>query len=231
METQKVGQVILPGEIIGKIKSTSLKIGNGLNIEEDKVIATKGGILQYQEKDKYWISNFQKRYVPKMDHMVIGIIINQHGENYSVDIGSASRATLSIFGFEGATKKTRPNLENRSAVYARVIQADKDLETELICIDKRQKSSGFGPLDDQGYIFKCSLSLAESLLMNKTPVIKLLSNYIPFEIAIGINGRIWVKSEKPNHTIIIVNSIIQTEGTENETEISKIIKKNISVLL
>lgn len=42
--------------------------------------------------------------------MVIGIVREKHADNFKVDIGAASLASLSILGFEGATKKNRPNV-------------------------------------------------------------------------------------------------------------------------
>ena len=48
--------------------------------------------------------------MPLVDDMVIGIIVERLGDNYRVDIGSAAFATLPILGFDGATKKTRPQL-------------------------------------------------------------------------------------------------------------------------
>lgn len=45
-----------------------------------------------------------------VEDMVVGVIKERHSENYKVDIGCASLATLSLFSFEGATKKNRPNL-------------------------------------------------------------------------------------------------------------------------
>ena len=43
--------------------------------------------------------------------MVIGVVIDKHADNFKVDIGSSSPATLGAMSFEGATKKNRPNLQ------------------------------------------------------------------------------------------------------------------------
>jgi hypothetical protein len=60
-----------------------------------------------------FLSISSRQYVPMVDDMVIGIIVERLGENYRVDIGSAAYATLPILGFDGATKKTRPQLNVR----------------------------------------------------------------------------------------------------------------------
>jgi len=48
----------------------------------------------------------QKKYVPAIEDMVIGIIREKHSDAFKVDIGCAFPASLSILAFEGATKKT-----------------------------------------------------------------------------------------------------------------------------
>ncbi len=43
-------------------------------------------------------------------------------------------------------------------------------------------------------------------------ILKLLGSFVPFEIAVGMNGRVWVKSAKNKNTILIANAIIQSEN-------------------
>ena len=51
------------------------------------------------------------KYVPSVDDMVVGVVLDRHGEAYKVDVGSAATASLPILGFEGASKKNRPMLK------------------------------------------------------------------------------------------------------------------------
>ena len=44
-------------------------------------------------------------------------------------------------------------------VYARLLAASKDFESELVCIDGLGKSSGLGVIRDGGFMFACTLSL------------------------------------------------------------------------
>jgi len=41
----------------------------------------------------------------------VGMIKSKSAEYYVLDIGAPNEANLSLFDFEGATKKSRPNLE------------------------------------------------------------------------------------------------------------------------
>lgn len=81
-------------------------------------------------------------------------------EFYRVDIGSAHPALLPVLAFEGATKKTAPQLRVGSAVYARVSMACKDMEPELDCVNPTTgKADGLGELKE-GNIIKVSTGLA-----------------------------------------------------------------------
>ena len=66
--------------------------------------------------------------------MVIGTVVEKHGEAYKVDIGTAQPAMLPAIAFEGATKRNRPNIPVGALVYCRVAIANKFMETELTCI-------------------------------------------------------------------------------------------------
>lgn len=52
--------------------------------------------------------------MPATDDVVIGIVTERLGEGFKVDIGTHQPATLSIYQFEGGTKRNRPNLAVRA---------------------------------------------------------------------------------------------------------------------
>lgn len=91
--------------------------------------------------------------------MVIGIVTARLADAYRIDLGSNSTAVLNSSGFEGATKKNRPNLLVGDVVFARVSVASKDLEPELVCFDEANKPEGFGEIKG-GMLYKCSCNFA-----------------------------------------------------------------------
>ena len=194
----------LPGDVVGVIdteemagpKKKPVRIGPGLmQSGENQIIATKSGTLKYKEKHQYWwVDNHtQKKYVPSLEDLVVGVIVGKAGESFMVDLGSAGYGKLSFMAFEGATKKNRPKLVNGSIVYARVISASKDMDPELECMSLRKRADGFGELTG-GYVFKCSLHLARELIDPKSFVLAYLGTKLPYEIAVGLNGKVWVKA-------------------------------------
>jgi len=213
-ELLRVNEFVLPGNVMGRIspKSDHLRLGLGLTQSKENIIATKAGILRFQPPNFYWIENNQIRYVPSVDDTIIGIITEKHPDNYKVDIGSASPATLGTLAFDGASKKNKPNLNVGSLVYSRVIVANKDMDPELVCLSLPpvHPPDMFGPLNS-GYMFKCSTGLAKSLMSTQCPVLAYLGKRIPFEICVGINGRVWVNSGSVSNTILITNAILNSE--------------------
>lgn len=120
--------------------------------------------------------------------------------------------SLPHLAFEGATRKTRPQLSAGDLVYARVAIAHKHLEPELECLSASTgKSDGLGPLTG-GMLFPISLGLARRLLMPRDGGVVVLDELaaagLQFETATGRNGRIWVDSEDVK-TVIAVGRAIQ----------------------
>ena len=125
------------------------------------------------------------------------------------------RATLPGIAFEGASKRNRPHLEVGALVHAKVLRADKHSEPEISCCGGSKgwatKESLFGPLEE-GYMIQTSLDLAESLLHDNSAVLLELERIkLPFEIATGHNGRVWIKSKDPAQTIFVSNVIAHSE--------------------
>ncbi|KAI9203301.1 uncharacterized protein BJ171DRAFT_443542 [Polychytrium aggregatum] len=214
--------VVLPGDKIDyqsnpdEEKASSIRIGPGLVQDRDDVIAIKAGVLKSSSNGKWWIESSQKRYIPSAGENVLGIITARNVEGYRVDIGAAHPAQLSAFAFEGATKKNRPTLEVGALVYARISVANKDMEPELECISPNSgKADGYGEVKD-GFSFNCSLALARNLLKAENAVLSALGERIPFEIAVGMNGRVWVNAGSSRHIVLVVNAIKNSEHVSPE---------------
>ncbi|KAJ6242249.1 exosome complex component rrp40 [Anaeramoeba flamelloides] len=199
MNSELLGTFVLPGEKLGEMNSNPIKIGNGLVIRKGSIVSSKCGILQFKKPDKYWIDNNQKRYNPIVGQPVIGFITQKAGTNYLVDLGTNVPAVLSFFGFPGATKKNRPQLKINDTVYARIVVSNGTEEPQIVCMDKNERASGFGQLEG-------------GFLQPRNKILSYLGKKLKFEIAVGVNGRIWINSGSVQDTILITNAIQKTEG-------------------
>ncbi|KAK4054112.1 exosome non-catalytic core subunit rrp40 [Microbotryomycetes sp. JL201] len=134
------------------------------------VTATRAGLLGHHldaKSDKWWIENEMRRYVPHPPEPVIGIVVARHAEGFRVDIGSSQAASLDALAFEGATKRNKPNLK---------------------------KASGFGELTGGFVVRGVELNRCRALLAPKNPILPKLGAKCPFEVAVGMNGRVWIKT-------------------------------------
>lgn len=171
-------------------------------------------MLYFNRRPVLLVNVFYK-YVPALGDMVIGIVTDRLSEGWKIDIGTHTNASLSIYAFEGGNKKNRANLEPNSIVYCRVKLANKDVEPECECVNQNGKADGFGPLVG-GYLFRCSTGLARQCLNPESSVLNEVGKQIPFEIAVGINGYIWVRSTSSENTILIANAIIASEHLDSD---------------
>lgn len=175
----KAGQVLLPGDIIACVKDfdelveSELKLGPGLRLDGDKIVAFKYGVLRHKDSPlSMWVDTNQKRYVPVRNDSVLGLVAARGAEGYKIDIGCAQLANLDALAFEGATKRHKPNLKISDIVYGKLVLAEKDMEPEISCLDEGGKSNGLGPICG-GYTFAVSLGLSRKLL--EVPQSKILS--------------------------------------------------------
>ncbi|XP_011883324.1 PREDICTED: exosome complex component RRP40 [Vollenhovia emeryi] len=217
-----VGDVVMPGDSLKSVtpvkkerknEKETVILGPGLRREGDAVLVCKAGILRKREPAVYYVDSYQKRYIPNRGETVIGIVTQKSSDIYKVDIGASEQATLSYLAFEGATKKNRPDVQVGDLVYARLLVASKDMEPELVCVDSQGKENDLGVLSSDGMMFTCSLSLVRKLLNPECPLFRLLGRNQAYELAAGMNGRMWIQARSVKETIAVGNAILAAEYT------------------
>ncbi|THV03899.1 hypothetical protein K435DRAFT_715223 [Dendrothele bispora CBS 962.96] len=226
--------VVLPGEQV-PAQHVNLKLGPGLQQVQTSssstsrtapsIIVTRAGTLNHSANgSRWWIESNSRRYVPAPQESIIGVIVQKQGEGFRVDIGSAHSANLDGLAFEGATKRNKPNLKIGSLVYARVSLAHKDMEPELECFDAQtRKAEGFGELKG-GFLVKCSLRMCRQLLDPNHFLLPLLGAQFPLEVAVGLNGRVWVNSKEAKHVIAVMRAIEAADPDGDSLDASGITK-------
>uniref|UniRef100_A0A2M4BYL9 Exosome complex component RRP40 n=1 Tax=Anopheles marajoara TaxID=58244 RepID=A0A2M4BYL9_9DIPT len=214
------GKTVLAGDVIiepMEMIKTSKKVilGPGLRMDQDVVRASKCGQLKTKPPNTFWVDAHQKRYVPTRGELVVGVVMAKAGDIFRVDIGSSETASLSYVAFEGATKKNRPDVNIGDIVYARLLIAHPDVEPELVCVDSHGKKGKLGILHD-GFLLSCSLNLIRKILSPKCTFLSLLAKELKFEMAAGMNGRLWIRGRTVKETIAIGNAILALEFVPND---------------
>eukprot|EP00906_Rhabdomonas_costata_P019410 RCo028355 len=213
----------LPGDVAIELSASNrCCVAGGLVRDGKTVRATHAGFLKTAEGTKgsrSWIDGSIKRYVPKHEDPVIGVVVRKTVDNYTVDIGAAHLAVLDALAFDGASRRNRPALQVGSVVYARVQGASRDMDPELTCCSvtaefRKDWVTGLGLFGELqgGYCFSSTSSLTRTLMAEHSPVTEALGEFIPFEIAVGANSVVWVKSSKLATTIFLVNILQRAEG-------------------
>ncbi|XP_072388978.1 exosome complex component RRP40 [Diabrotica undecimpunctata] len=209
-------ETVFPGHVIENVKSLRgvTILGPGLRQNEDKpntLCVAQPGKLFYKNPNIYWIEGNRRRYIPKKGDLVVGVIIKKSGDTLKVDIGTAEHAALSLLSFEGATKKQKPDVQVGDVVYARLLSAHREMEPELVCVDSYYKAGPLGILSDEGFYTNVSLVLAQQLLDIENPLLRMIGRKFPYEIAIGVNGKVWINANTTSDILSIVKILETTD--------------------
>ena len=156
-----------------------------------------------------------KYYSPKTDDMVIGTIISKNAEQYKVDIKTYTHAILSSLEFEGATKKSKPNLKIGDLIFAKVSKVNKYDSPLLTCIsnDGKSWSSGeafFGVINE-GNLFSIPLNMVNLYFYFGDACFKRINDACEYEFSLGHNGQIVVNCQDKSN-IKKVKEIINDWG-------------------
>ncbi|KAG7232310.1 hypothetical protein INR49_009042 [Caranx melampygus] len=79
------------------------------------------------------------------------------------------------------------------------------MEPELACIDSSGRANGMGVFGGGGLLFTVSLGLVRRLLSPHSEIRSDLDQLFPCELVVGMNGRLWVRSNSVQQTLIIAN--------------------------
>ena len=230
----------LPGDVIVNQYTGHLRIATGISpTEDDAFIVTRTGYVRKSgfagssfARPILWVDSNSKRYEPQVEDMIIGTITEKTPDSYKVDIGGR-HGVLSNIAFDGATRKNRPMLDVGSMVYCRVSVVNKYLDPELSCmslVNKRDWVTGesvFGELKG-GTVVKVSIRFAHELMGENPQVLDIIGNKLRFEIAIGVNGIIWINSDHVRVTIIISN-ILSKVDKDRDTDVDTLLDRAVRV--
>jgi len=224
---------VVPGEDLTKVVTqfgSQIVTGSGLIQEQNKIFCVLSGNLNFTKPNTFWVDRRDNKYIPYREDTVIGVITQQYSEAYTVNIDASTRAVLPTLAFDGASKRNHPNLPVGSIVYCRVESTNPDIDPGLSCMvesgpkkDWMTGQSLYGELKG-GHVFKVSLSLIRVLLNPNCVVLEALADVIAFEIAIGMNGWVWINSEMA-YDIVLVSNAIQKSENVSKNAIPAMVKR------
>lgn len=211
--------ILYPKRIPKSSKSKPKEKENNLNNESEESIIPS-----------IYYGNY---YNPKVGDIVIGIITQKTFEYFRVNISTNKEATLNSIDFEGATRKTRPNLSVGDVVFAQIEKENKYSNVTLTCKSATNKKgwmtgeSKFGELKE-GKVFELGRYLCLKLLDDKELRARLKECVKDLRLKIGVNGRIWIKAEDICMIQTVYDAIregMKLSGDEREVYLNKMFNK------
>nr|KYP63937.1 Putative exosome complex exonuclease rrp40 [Cajanus cajan] len=174
-------------------------------------------------------------YVLHAEDSVLGIVVDSRSDNFLVDIKGQALAFLPVLACEGGTRRNIPKFEVTTII--EFCYCHRLANTLFgVCLASG-KAAEFGALKD-GYMFECTTGLSRIyacgiccllLLSSPTcPVLDALGKKLSFEIAVGLNGRVWVNAASPPTTIIVANAIMNSEtlsGAQQRIMVENLLQK------
>ena len=111
------------------------------------------------------------------------------------------------------------------------------MDPEITCCNlSTGKSDGMGELKD-GMVFEVSLGMARRLLLAKQReegglvILEEIAEKIPFEIAVGRNGKVWVNSNGLKEILLVGKALQETDNQElNMDEQKKLVRRLLKSL-
>lgn len=213
------GQQLTADQLPQTTSNRTLTLGPGLSyLPPSTITTTVAGSLQTDaRKNALWIESLNGgRYMPSVGDLVISTVHHSSTDTFHCSLSPHTPLVLlGQLSFEGATKKTRPQLNPGNLVYARVNKSDKWSDVEIECVSPATgKSDGLGPLKG-GMLFHVSAGLARRLIMGggKGGLVLLeeIGEKIRFEVAIGRNGAIWVDASSVGEVVNIGRILKETD--------------------
>lgn len=238
--------VCLPGEPILQLEDHAvLVIGSGIakagrrtlqNTDGEVLVATVCGPLMRERglPGQPWVYRVVSggRYRPKRGDPVVATVTKVLPMSYMVSIGGAHAAVLDGLAFDGASKSSRPRLRVGDHVYCHVAVADADADVVVSCcafgnMEAKEWTTGestFGVLQ-RGCVVRVAPSYAKSLTSESSLILSLLGQRAAFEVAVGCNGRVWVRgvSTDPrveqSRTVAVAACIVESQNDATSIEL------------
>ncbi|KAF5279272.1 hypothetical protein FQR65_LT15443 [Abscondita terminalis] len=92
-----------------------------------------------------------------------------------------------------------------------------------VCVDSYFKAGKLGPLSSDGFVMTLSLNFINRLLDVACPLLNTLGKKYVFEIAVGMNGKVWINSNSVKDTLSLMIALLaaEHESLENITRLCR----------
>lgn len=201
----KEHEIVVPGQELAEGIDFLPSIGTYR--DQDNIVSSKLGIISVN-KNIIKVIPLTGRYIPKIDDVVIGRVVEIGFYGWSVDIGSAYPATLSIRD----TTEFIDKGENLTKYYdyGDTIAAGVIRVTRYNSIDITTKGPGLRKLSG-GKVIEITPSKVPRLIGKQGSMISMIKDASGCNILVGQNGRVWIKGTSLEKENLVTNTIMKIE--------------------
>jgi len=200
--TEKVREIVLPGEVIGNTKTE--KSGHGTFIRDQNIISKFLGIPK-RVKDYISVIPLSGVYTPKRHDKIIGIVISVEKSGWIIDINSPWKGFLSL------SEGVRDFIDIRKVSLKRFFDVGDIIYTEIVDvrngdIQLSMKSPSSRKLED-GVLVKITPSKVPRVIGKEGSMINSIKEKTKTIIRVGQNGVIWLTGQDIEKAIDAIKMI------------------------
>lgn len=214
-------EIVVPGEELAE--GIDFLPSSGTYRDQDKIISSKLGMVSVN-KNILKVIPLTGRYIPKLDDVVIGKVIEIGFYGWSIDIGSAYPATLSIreaTEFIDKGEDLTKYYDYGDMVAAKVVKV-----TRYNSIDITTKGPGLKKLSG-GKIIEVTPSKVPRMIGKQGSMISMIKESSGCNLLVGQNGRVWVKGPSLEKENIVTDIIMKIEQESHVDGLTDKIKKSL----
>jgi len=203
-------QIVLPGQLLAEGKDVEVKAQHTIYRVGDKYYSSVIGLADIQEGKRLSVIALEGFYFPKVDDVVIGMIVDIGLTSWTVDIRSPYLAILHASDvlnkpFNPLKDNLRRHLDLGDLVLAKISQFDRTRNPVLTV-----KGKGLGKIT-KGVIVEIIPSRVPRVIGRRGSMINMVKEETKCQITIGLNGRIWIIGPTPAHEEVAVLAIKKIE--------------------
>jgi len=216
-------EIVIPGQELAE--GMDYLPSNGSFREGNLIISNYLGFVSVYDRFVKVIP-LTGRYIPKVNDLVIGKIIDMGFFGWVVDIGCAYNATLSIR--EASSFIERNDDLTKYYDYGDLVLAKIVKVTKQMSVDISTKGPGLKKLIG-GKIIEVTPSKVPRMIGKQGSMISMLKEKSKCNIVIGQNGRVWIKGDSLEKEIFVTKMIMKIEQESHMNGLTDKIKNMLEV--
>ena len=198
-------EIVIPGQELAQ--GLEYLPSQGTFREEDKIISTYLGLVSINQRFIKVIP-LTGKYVPKVDDMVIGKVTDIGFYGWTLDIGCAYHAVLSLSETSGFIERNDDLTKYYD--YGDVVVVGITRVTKQKSVDLTTKGPGLKKLIG-GKIIEVTPSKVPRMIGKQGSMITMLKEKTGCNVIIGQNGRAWIKGDSTEKEALVTKTIMKIE--------------------